>query len=733
MVLDRYLVTVNHLKARNLLLLDWLAILFLSLLLLSPILIAPHWGLFTDASQILSYPPDFIKNFPTSIASLGPKTDGRWNPLFHLLTILIYWLFGESARAFYLVQWVMLAITLLLIFQLTYYLTQRRRTLAWLAVLLAMSSGSLYENFFTLDKVEPRVGFFAILAFAGLGWAWYNYESLSPLKSVYVWLWFIAEFSLAVLALFSKETGLFLLPVAIVMAILWRLRRPRSAALPPTLIFLAAQLLTFLLFRGLFQWLAVSNEISYRYTTYAITPTLVFENLRFYLYFLPETVLAVALMGGWLVFQLSSGQFRRWEWPEMILAAAGLAGSAYFAGLLLWRWPGSYFMYPATIFLAISTAGLAFRYVQAETWPRSSRWRAGLILLLAVATIAGNLPRRLYEGRAIYAQDQAKDLLAVQINQIASPQTRLITAFVHPASTEVGERLEFFINRLRPDQELILFNMIEGPWVNRADLNRYQDSVAVPPSPEQLNQALSWPDAYIGWAYETPVGPLAQTENKTNWYFSPLQLGDWVIVPVGSPRNRAVAARGVSVYSQAAEAYLPYAPGVRLEKKLEAHVPVDRWGQNFLGWDVFEVIEAKPDIVFPQLSSATALSASNLRLGNNWYPYEAFNAETFRWVNNDAEVMVTPSDNSIYQLILEVEPGPGLAVQPFTLFLQNEAGHPVVQTEVRGREIVRLTLPKLTPDQSHLFRLHIEGGGLPTPNDPRLLNFRVFQMNLIKP
>jgi hypothetical protein len=141
-----------------------------------------------------------------------------------------------------------------------------------------------------------------------------------------------------------------------------------------------------------------------------------------------------------------------------------------------------------------------------------------------------------------------------------------------------------------------------------------------------------------------------------------------------------------------------------------------------------EVIELNSDITSP-----SAPAAFRLHLGQNWYPYEDYHSETFRWVNNDAEVMVTPPDSGIYRLSLEVEPGPGLASKPFTLFLQNEAGQTVAQTEVRGRETVWLMLPRLAPEQDHLFRLHIDGGGLPTPNDPRLLNFRVFWMKLVSP
>ncbi len=77
-------------------------------------------------------------------------------------------------------------------------------------------------------------------------------------------------------------------------------------------------------------------------------------------------------------------------------------------------------------------------------------------------------------------------------------------------------------------------------------------------------------------------------------------------------------------------------------------------------------------------------------------------------------------------LSLEIEPGPGVGSQPFTLQVLDEKGQTAATAEVKGREVVHVTLP-IIAGQAAAFRLHIEGGGLPTPNDPRILNFRVFR------
>ena len=132
------------------------------------------------------------------------------------------------------------------------------------------------------------------------------------------------------------------------------------------------------------------------------------------------------------------------------------------------------------------------------------------------------------------------------------------------------------------------------------------------------------------------------------------------------------------------------------------------------------------------LHATTTLPIDGLFVGHGRYPFETFGGETFRWVNNDAEIVITAPSGTQRQLSLELEPGPGLGGQLFDLQILDQDGQPVTTRKVKGRETIILPLP-VTPHQSIVFRLHIEGGGLPTPNDPRLLNFRVFRFGWSTP
>ena len=148
---------------------------------------------------------------------------------------------------------------------------------------------------------------------------------------------------------------------------------------------------------------------------------------------------------------------------------------------------------------------------------------------------------------------------------------------------------------------------------------------------------------------------------------------------------------------------------------------------RFVGFEADSASNGHPDIV-----SDIFKPSDGLELGAGWYPLETFGGATFRWVNNDAEIRV-PASGAKGQLSLEVEPGPGLGSQPFDLQVLDETGHTIAQTSVKGRETVQVTLPIPLSQKPAVFRLHVEGGGLPTPNDPRILNFRVFRVGWSEP
>lgn len=127
-------------------------------------------------------------------------------------------------------------------------------------------------------------------------------------------------------------------------------------------------------------------------------------------------------------------------------------------------------------------------------------------------------------------------------------------------------------------------------------------------------------------------------------------------------------------------------------------------------------------VVFKSPPSDIYSSTDGVELGDNWYSAEKWEGETFRWVNNDAEIILTGSG----QLKLVAESGPGLDSQPFELHVLGADGSSLTSVKVLDRSPVSLNLPQGV----NQIKLHIERGGRSTNGEERILNFRIIQIVL---
>ena len=149
---------------------------------------------------------------------------------------------------------------------------------------------------------------------------------------------------------------------------------------------------------------------------------------------------------------------------------------------------------------------------------------------------------------------------------------------------------------------------------------------------------------------------------------------------------------------------------------------------RYVGFDA----PAKPDAM-SEPGKEIPLPTDGITLGGGWYPVEAQQDALFRWVNNNAELRLTPPTNGRWALSLTVEPGPGVGSQPFELRLLDTEKKLLGTVTVRGKETIRVTLPVITEKASALYFLQVKEGGKATPNDLRILNFRVFKIEWSKP
>jgi hypothetical protein len=124
--------------------------------------------------------------------------------------------------------------------------------------------------------------------------------------------------------------------------------------------------------------------------------------------------------------------------------------------------------------------------------------------------------------------------------------------------------------------------------------------------------------------------------------------------------------------------------------------------------------------------SSDIVQGADLHLGKAWGILETFHDETFRWVDNDAVIELTPATPGDERLSMLVEPGPGIN-GPFLLKVLDESGRRVDAVRVAHRDTVEIFLPT-EPGKINTFRLHVDGGGKRIASDPRILNFRIFRI-----
>lgn len=118
-----------------------------------------------------------------------------------------------------------------------------------------------------------------------------------------------------------------------------------------------------------------------------------------------------------------------------------------------------------------------------------------------------------------------------------------------------------------------------------------------------------------------------------------------------------------------------------------------------------------------------------ISLGSGWFGFETFRGDTFRWVENDADIQVGGHEDQLGFLVIDVEPGPGMAL-PIRLHISDGDGKDLTAVDLSARQLIKVRLGSASRESPRTFRLHVDGKGKPTPTDSRILNFRVLNVEL---
>ena len=128
--------------------------------------------------------------------------------------------------------------------------------------------------------------------------------------------------------------------------------------------------------------------------------------------------------------------------------------------------------------------------------------------------------------------------------------------------------------------------------------------------------------------------------------------------------------------------------------------------------------------------AADAIAGGNggtLSLGANWGPYETYRGTSFRWIDNDAEIVLHGGAGEA-RVAIACEGGPSLGQRSFALRVldgsRRQVDHVVCDGAGRRAEML---LP--VGAGASRYVLHVDGGGKRVPNERRILNFRVFSID----
>lgn len=125
------------------------------------------------------------------------------------------------------------------------------------------------------------------------------------------------------------------------------------------------------------------------------------------------------------------------------------------------------------------------------------------------------------------------------------------------------------------------------------------------------------------------------------------------------------------------------------------------------------------------------LPKNGVLIGSGWHGLEHDGAgQSFRWLGEAADILLTNLDPQAWQLSLKVWLGYANDGQPVTLALVNDRQEMIEQVSIAGAQQVtfRFTAPE---SGTAVYTLRVQGSqNKPLPNDPRILNIGVGSLSL---
>jgi hypothetical protein len=358
-----------------------------------------------------------LQQHPLRFLSPSAAGSGRYYPVYWLLFAAQSAMFGKTTWLYAFTVGCVILATCGVIAQIIHRATGRL-DLALGAVPLLYLGTPVAENISTIGKAEPLI---CLLMFAAIA-VFFLHCQTAPKNDRMAFMRFLFIGVAIVLALWTKETAIALLGFCVAgLAIalagwLYSRREPWRACTRDYVVLLQSVIVGIIVAKLPYIVFPVTSNANQDYTHYAITPRLVLENAYFYLTQQPDVVafgiVSTILVGivGWRFTRQSV--LEKPAVDRFLLFSAMVAmGWAYFAVLLIWRWPLGYYMLPVSYAFRAATLGIVIQAGELSGW----RW-----------------PRRLFTGlvgvTALYGVMYAWYIIGSQISY-----SRLYTAMLNQA------------------------------------------------------------------------------------------------------------------------------------------------------------------------------------------------------------------------------------------------------------------------------------------------------------
>ncbi|HEY9719081.1 MAG TPA: hypothetical protein V6C69_16525 [Trichormus sp.] len=581
----------------------------------APVLLHPHWGLLSDAGQIVQNGRIFWQAPMQHLDLLR----GYWRPGFHFWDLALWAVAPENPLVFYVFKTFCLAATVVLTYCSIRRLTQSI-PVSFCAAMLWFMTGATYEVIYTLDKGELYVA----LIFSGFIWSLLkcmdiarrgvatdrvaNLRAIGPSLAV--------AFIVSLWGMFTKETCQLLLLFSAAFALLSTAaytllpgsERARKQSDPVnSWLFFLTVIAAYGLYKIYFYTTGGGTAPVYMQLSFAKES--IYPKFHFYKEHLPELFWMSAL--SWVCLIAQCAKIFKPEAMELRISLSALVAVVFGAmaifcmpTLLLYVW------FPLYAFALVAAAVLVLQAVSHIGSENRLRPALCLIIVLWIYKVA---PICAYQAQYQFQLDALTQELADKLSQYSRQNNlhnqEMVLPFSNPNEEELAERIQFFtMQRLIPNYieqsytdgknspyEFINLVRCILPDQSRTSERAGGNTKGLPPAnPQMLGQAdlslaRDQSDGKIGlkgYSFWSDSGVPGK-----NWVKNDIKPGALFLVPYGDLPENVSAFRAAGFFREDWRAKLACFPQLKFKElfSIQKEISMSKGRTKFIAWIVLQV------------------------------------------------------------------------------------------------------------------------------------------------